>query len=105
MTIQELAVIKRWHVAHRRDHPVEFHTWDLVLTAWLAGWVGLPTAWLLGWIGLPTAWLLAEPLVMLACFAALFIPAMYVRLRVRLHAQHRLRCDWEYVVRAAHAMH
>jgi hypothetical protein len=94
MTIQELAVIKRWHVAHRRDHPVEFHTWDLVLTAWLAGWVGLPTAWLL-----------AEPLVMLACFAALFIPAVYVRVRLRLHGQHRLRCDWEYVVRAAHAMH
>ena len=93
MTIQELAAIKRWQVAHRHEHPVEFHAWDLMLTAWLAGWVGLPVCWVL-----------SAPLLMLLSFAALFAPALYVRVRLRLPAKRRLRCDWEYVVRAAHAM-
>lgn len=93
MTLQELAAVKRWQVAHRRDHPVELHAWDLVLTTWLAGWVGLPTSWLLG-----------HPWLMLLCTLGLLAPGLYVRARLRLHARRRLRCDWEYVIRAAHAM-
>jgi hypothetical protein len=94
MTVQELAAVKRWQVAHRREHPLEFHAWDLVLTLWMVGWVGLVAATIL-----------ANVLAIAVCVLCLFAPALYVRLRMRLHAKRRLRCDWSYVIRAAHAMH
>ena len=28
------------------EQPLEKHVWDMVLTFWLAGWVGAPTAFL-----------------------------------------------------------
>ena len=93
MTIQQIVAIKRWQVAHRRDHPVEFHTYELVLTVWLAGWVGLPACSLIG-----------APWGMLGCALCLFVPRLYVRTRLRLHGLRRLRCDWEYVIRAAQAV-
>ena len=31
MTLQELQRIKQWHVAHRADHPLEYHLWDVCL--------------------------------------------------------------------------
>ena len=40
MTLDELQRIKQWHVAHKADHPLEYHLWDLVLTVWMLGWVG-----------------------------------------------------------------
>jgi len=40
MDLDTLQRIKRWHVAHQKDHPVEYHIWDAMLTLWLAGWVG-----------------------------------------------------------------
>ena len=40
MTLNELQRIKQWHVAHKVDHPLEYHLWDLVLTLWVLGWVG-----------------------------------------------------------------
>ena len=40
MTLTELQRIKQWHVAHRLDHPVEYHLWDAMLTLWVLGWVG-----------------------------------------------------------------
>lgn len=37
MTLTELHRIKLWHVAHRRDRPLEYHLWDAILTLWLMG--------------------------------------------------------------------
>jgi hypothetical protein len=83
MTLQQLAVVKRWHVLHRRDRPVEFHTWDTVLTLWLLGWLGIPAELIL--------WQLYG---LAACAGLLFAPGAYVALRRRLHRSGRLRCDW-----------
>lgn len=83
LSLNELQRIKRWHVAHRHDHPLEYHLWDLLLIAWVAGLIGLlPVALLVGW------W--AAPLCALACL----LPGGYVGWRARAHAAQRLRCDW-----------
>jgi hypothetical protein len=83
MTLDELQRIKQWHVAHRGDHPVEYHLWDAILTVWLMGWVGWLPALAFG-----VVW--ATPLCMLAMFA----PTLYVAWRMKAHRTHRLRCDW-----------
>ena len=41
MSINELQRIKQWHVAHRHDHPLEYHLWDLMLIGWVMGLIGL----------------------------------------------------------------
>jgi hypothetical protein len=82
MGLNELQRIKRWHVAHRADHPLEYHLWDAMLTLWMMGWVGiLPVVTL-------NAWLL--PL----CALGISAPQLYVHYRVQAHSQHTLRCDW-----------
>lgn len=81
--LSELARIKQWLVAHREDHPLEYHLWDAVLTVWLMGWIG----WLPALV-MEMEWLL--PL----CLTATLTPALYVRWRERAHALQRLRCDW-----------
>lgn len=87
MTLDQLQSIKRWHVAHRHDHPVEYHLWDTMLTLWVMGWVGwLPT------YALDTWW--AMPL----CALAMAAPSLYVSWRMWAHRTRRLRCDW---IRAA----
>jgi hypothetical protein len=83
MTLRQLALIKRWHVQHRQHHPVEFQAWDLMLTAWL-----------LGWIGGPAALILDAPAGLLACVLLLCAPRAYVWSRESLHRSGRLRCDW-----------
>ena len=83
MKLRQLSSVKRWQVAHRDRSPLEYHTWDAVLTLWLMGWMGVPPALLLHW-----TWALA------ACAAMFFAPPAYVWLRARLHALGRLRCDW-----------
>jgi hypothetical protein len=83
MTLQQLTVVKRWHVLHRRDRPVEFHAWDAVLTLWLLGWLGIPAELIL--------WQLYG---LVASAALLFAPGAYVSLRRHLHRRGRLRCDW-----------
>ena len=40
MKLAELQRIKQWHVAHRAEHPLEYHLWDAMLTLWVMGWVG-----------------------------------------------------------------
>ncbi len=83
MTLQQLTVLKRWHVLHRHERPMEYHTWDAVLTLWLMGWLGIP------------AQLILWQLYGVIAFAALLLaPGAYVALRRRLHAAGRLRCDW-----------
>jgi hypothetical protein len=83
MQISELQRIKQWHVAHRREHPVEYHLWDLMLTLWVMGWVGWLPVFAFGAI-----W--AAPL----CLAAISAPTLYVAWRERAHSRQRVRCDW-----------
>lgn len=83
MTLDELQRIKQWHVAHREDHPVEYHLWDAVLTLWLVGWVGWIPAF-----AFEALW--TAPLLALSMSA----PTMYVTWRDRAHQARRLRCDW-----------
>jgi len=83
MTLTQLSFLKRWHVEHRADHPVEYHVWDMMLTAWVMGWVALPAALIL-WV----------PQAVVACLVFFAAPTLYVRLRERLHRQGRVRCDW-----------
>ena len=83
LTLEELQRIRRWLVAHRADHPLEFHLWDAVMTLWVLGWMGIVPALLLD---LP-AWL---PV----CAVGLVTPSLYIRWRQRAHAVGRLRCDW-----------
>jgi len=83
MTLNELQRIKQWHVAHKRDHPLEYHLWDGMLTLWLMGWVGYLPALAFGQF-----WCL--PL----CLAGTLMPTVYVAWRMRAHRARRLRCDW-----------
>lgn len=83
MTLNELQRIKQWHVAHRADHPVEYHLWDAMLTLWLVGWVGWIPA-----LAFSVMW--AAP----ACVLATLAPTLYVAWRVKAHRARRLRCDW-----------
>jgi hypothetical protein len=83
MTLQQLADMKRWHVLHRRDHPVEGWAWDLVLTVSLVGWFGAPAALIVD-----------RPGVFAGCVLVSFAPSAYVALRQRLHRRGVLRCDW-----------
>jgi hypothetical protein len=84
MTLDELQRIKKWHVAHRADHPVEYHIWDMMLTVWVMGWVG----WLPAF-AFDALW--SFPL----CALAMAAPGLYVAWRLRAHRQGRLRCDWQ----------
>ncbi|HET9644553.1 MAG TPA: hypothetical protein VFP68_14645 [Burkholderiaceae bacterium] len=88
MTLQQLSVVKQWHVAHRRERPVELHMWDAMLTLWL-----------LGWFGIPAAVLLDQLYTVVLCGVLLYAPTLYVQLRRRLHAGGRLRCDWLVALR------
>lgn len=88
MTLDEIHRIKMWHVAHRRDHPVEYHLWDGILTIWLMGWVGWLPALAFG-----AVW--AAPLLIAGNMA----PSLYVAWRMRAHQRHRLRCDWARAAR------
>ena len=83
MTLDELQRIKQWHVAHREDHPVEYHLWDAMLTLWVMGWVG----WLPAF-AFDALWV--TPL----CVAATLAPTAYVAWRLSAHRRHKLRCDW-----------
>jgi len=82
MGLSELQRIKKWHVLHRADHPLEYHLFDVVLAIWLMGWVGtLPAVLFQVWV---------IPL----CVLATLMPRFYVGWRVRAHESRRLRCDW-----------
>ncbi len=84
MTLAEIQRIRQWHVAHRSDHPIEYHLWDAVLTLWLLGWVG----WLPAFATGDAVW--AAPLFLVGMHA----PSAYTRWRARAHERQRLRCDW-----------
>ena len=48
MTLMQLSAIHHWLLDHKDARPLEFHTWDGVLTVWLMGWLGAPAELLLG---------------------------------------------------------
>ncbi|MGZ5216971.1 MAG: hypothetical protein ACXWIG_10665 [Caldimonas sp.] len=83
MSLDQFHELKLWHQRHRREQPFEKHVWDMVLTFWLAGWVGAPAAFLIH-----AGWALA------ICTVLVFLPGAYVWLRRRLHRAGALRCDW-----------
>jgi hypothetical protein len=83
MTLRQLHALKRWHVLHRCNHPVEYQAWDLMLTLWVAGLMGEPASLVL-----------QEPLAIVGCIVLYLAPTIYVYLRRRLHRAGRLRCDW-----------
>ena len=81
--LNEIQRIKRWHVSHRAEHPLEYHLWDTVLSIWMMGCVGfLPALVLDAWWAFP---------LLLAAFMA---PHLYVHFRIRADRANRLRCDW-----------
>ncbi|MFD0667702.1 hypothetical protein ACT80S_08280 [Ramlibacter sp. MAHUQ-53] len=84
MSLDELYRIRLWHLAHRREHPVESHLWDGVLTLWILGWMG----WLPAFATGEAIWF--APLGLLA----MRLPDAYRSWRSRAHQSHRLRCDW-----------
>ena len=63
MNLDQFHDLKLWHQRHLREQPLEKHVWDMVLTFWLAGWVGAPAAFLIhaGW-------------ALMLCGALLFLP-------------------------------
>lgn len=83
ITLNELQRIKQWHVAHRADHPVEYHLLDLVLTVWLMGCIGWLPAIVFG-----HTWALP------VCAMAIVAPTSYIAWRERAHQRRALRCDW-----------
>ncbi|MCW5670454.1 MAG: hypothetical protein KIT86_12370 [Hydrogenophaga sp.] len=83
LRLDELERIKRWHVVHRRDHPLEYQLWDGMLTAWVMGWVGCVPAFFSD-----ALWLLPF------CVMGIWAPGLYVGWRRKVHRSHRLRCDW-----------
>jgi hypothetical protein len=83
MDLDALQRIKRWHLRHQNEHPVEYRAWDTMLTLWLVGWVGWIPAF-----AFDALW--AAPLLALAMSA----PSLYVHLREKAHKARRLRCDW-----------
>lgn len=82
-TIARLHRVKKWHVNHKEDHPLEYQIWDVMLTLWVLGWI----AWL-------PALALDAPWVYPLCVAAVCMPGLYMRLRLSAHQAMRLRCDW-----------
>ncbi|HEY5794919.1 MAG TPA: hypothetical protein VIU82_07870, partial [Bosea sp. (in: a-proteobacteria)] len=74
MKLEQFHDLKVWHQRHRREQPLEKHVWDLVLTFWLAGCVGVAVAFLVyaGW-------------ALMLCAALVFLPSAYVALRRLLH--------------------
>jgi hypothetical protein len=83
MNLGQFENLKTWHQRHWREQPLEKHAWDMVLTFWLAGLVGLPSAVLID-----ADWAEAT------CVLLLFLPGSYVGLRRRLHRAGIVRCDW-----------
>ena len=83
MTLLQLSAIHHWLRDRKDQRPLEFHTWDAVLTLWL-----------MGWLGVPAELLLDDLWGVVACAAGLMVPRAYVALRQRLHRRGTLRCDW-----------
>ena len=83
ITLAQLQRVKDWREAQRGAHPLECQIWEMVLTAWVMGWMG----WLPAFT-FEATW--AYPL----CVLGILAPRLYVYARARAHLARRLRCDW-----------
>ncbi len=83
LPLSELGRIRKWHVAHRLDHPLEYQIWDGMMFLWVIGRVGCLPA-----VALDAAWTL--PL----CVMSMMAPSLYVMWRNHAHLSQRVRCDW-----------
>ncbi len=83
MRLSELQTIRHQMLQLKATQPLEYHTWDAVLTIWLMGCVGS-----LGIVALEL-WHLA-----FLTAPAIVLPDAYLRWRRRAHARQRVRCDW-----------
>jgi hypothetical protein len=83
LTLLQMQGVKRWHIAQQREHTLEYKVWEMVLTAWLMGWIG----WLPAYV-FDASW--AYPL----CMGGMLLPQGYVYIRGQAHAAGVLRCDW-----------
>ena len=87
LSLNTLQHVKKWHVAHRSDHPLEVHLLDAVLTVWVMSWM----AWM-PLIIFEFEWLIPFSLL------GLMLPNWYIGWRIKAHEQRRLRCDWVNLV-------
>lgn len=88
MTLQQIHDFKQWHMGHPHHHGMELGFCDLVLAAWVSGWMMLPAVALLHeWAWLPVSLLLT------------LMPPAYWAVRQALHRRGLLRCDWLHTVR------
>ena len=83
MTLQQLQHMKQWHRSHPQGRGLEAALCDLVLCAWVGGWILLLALAVLGEFRL-------MPVSLLLTLA----PTIYLELRRALHEQGHLRCDW-----------
>ena len=83
VSLNKLQRIKKWHVAHKADHPLEYQLLDLVLILWVVACVG----WL-------PAFALDEEWLLPFCLLGMVLPNIYIGWRVEAHKHQRLRCDW-----------
>lgn len=85
--LTQIQRLRKWHLAHKAERPLEYHLWDAVMTVWMMGWCGWLPAFLIdAWWALPL------------CGAAVMAPRLYVGWREQAHARQRLRCDWLHCV-------
>ncbi len=91
LRLSQLTRVRAWMVAHKRERPLEYHSWDAVMTLWVMGATGWLPAVVLGdaWWGVPL------------CLLGFWMPTHYARWRARAHAAGRLRCDWLTVLTSA----
>lgn len=82
--LSDLQHIRGWMSGHKTHHPVEYETWDALMTVFMLGAIGWLPALLLGALG----WALAP------CGLAVAAPTLYARWRAWAHRHGRLRCDW-----------
>jgi hypothetical protein len=88
MTLQQLNHFKRWHICHREGRAVEFTLCDLVLGAWVFGWMLL----------LPLL-ALDQEVLLPASLLLILMPEIYCGLRRLMHQRGLLRCDWLDAIR------
>lgn len=88
MSLHQLSLIKRWLRLHPRGHAVELQAWDMVLTVWL-----------MGMLGVPVTLMLDTPQWLAVCLPAYLMPEMYSAARVRLHRRGVLRCDYQELLK------
>lgn len=83
LNLTQLGRIKKWHVEHRAEHPLEYQLWDVMLILWVMGRVG----WL-------PAYALDAPWAYPLCLLAMVAPNLYAMARAHAHRAQTVRCDW-----------